>query len=148
MNPALLAALITLVGGALLALQAPTNATLARAAGSPVNAALISFLVGTIGLLAAALALRSRPDLEAVRGLPWWAWLGGLYGAVLVAATAYAAPKIGVTAMLALVVFGQFAMAVALDHAGAMGLQQRPINAGKLAGLALMAAGVLLVRRV
>ena len=147
MNQAGFAAFTMLAGGAFLALQAPTNAMLARGVGSPVNAALISFLVGTAGLTIAAVLLQVRPEAGAVRALPWWAWLGGLYGAVLVAATAFAAPKIGVAAALTLVVAGQFVMALALDHFGAMGLVARPVNLAKVLGLVLIAAGVLLVRR-
>ena len=147
MNQAGFAAFTMLAGGAFLALQAPTNAMLARGVGSPVNAALISFLVGTAGLTIAAVLLQVRPEAGAVRALPWWAWLGGLYGAVLVAATAFAAPKIGVAAALTLVVAGQFVMALALDHFGAMGLVVRPVNLPKVLGLVLIAAGVLLVRR-
>jgi transporter family-2 protein len=148
MNQASVAAVAMLAGGAFLALQAPTNAMLARGVGSPVNAALISFLVGSAGLAVAAVLLQVRPDAGAVRALPWWAWLGGLYGAVLVAAMAFAAPKIGVAAALTLLVAGQFVMALALDHFGAMGLVPRPVSPTKVLGLVLIAAGVLLVRRV
>ena len=147
MNQAVFAAGAMFAGGAFLALQAPTNAMLARGVGSPVNAALVSFLVGSVGLLVAAALLQVRPDAQAARALPWWAWLGGLYGAVLVAATAFATPKIGVTSALTLVVAGQFAAAVALDHFGAMGLSARPVSLVRVGGLVLIAAGVLLVRR-
>jgi transporter family-2 protein len=145
-NQALVAAAVMLAGGAFLALQAPTNAMLARGVGSPVNAALVSFVVGSIGLAVVAAALQARPEAAAVRTLPWWAWIGGLYGAVLVAGTAYAAPRIGVTSALTLVVGGQFVMAVALDHFGAMGLEARPAGLVRIAGLVLIAGGVFLVR--
>jgi transporter family-2 protein len=147
LNQAVFAATAMLAGGAFLALQAPTNAMLARGLGSPVNAALVSFVVGSVALVVVAAALNARPDMASVKGLPWWAWLGGLYGAVLVAGAAYAAPKIGVTSALTLVVAGQFFVAVALDHYGAMGLSQRPVNLSKIAGLLLVAGGVFLVRR-
>ena len=42
--------LLVLAAGGLIALQAPTNALLAKAGGSPVLAALISFAVGTVAL--------------------------------------------------------------------------------------------------
>ena len=52
MNPALLLPiLLVLIAGGLVALQAPTNVMLAKAGGSPVLAALISFSVGTVALL-------------------------------------------------------------------------------------------------
>jgi transporter family-2 protein len=136
-----------LLGGAFLALQAPTNAMLARGVGSPINAAMISFLVGSVGLIAATLLLRAKPDLAATRALPWWVWLGGLYGAVLVAATAFAAPRIGVASALTLGVAAQLVVAVGLDHFGAMGLKVRPVDLTKIAGLALVAVGVVLVRK-
>ena len=147
MNPSVFPAVAMLAGGAFLALQAPTNAYLARSVGSPVNAALVSFAVGTLALLLAAALLGARPDPAQMRAAPWWAWLGGLYGAVLVAAIAYAAPRLGVAPALTLVVAGQFVVAVALDHFGALGLAARPVTLSKLAGLGLIAAGVLLVRR-
>jgi transporter family-2 protein len=146
-NQALFAAVAMLAAGAFMALQAPTNATLAQAVRSPVNAALVSFLVGSVALLVAAAALQTRPDPAAVRALPWWAWLGGAYGAVVVAAAAFATPKIGVTTTITLLVAGQFFVAVALDHFGAFGLAPRPVSLARIAGLALIGAGVFLVRR-
>ena len=147
MNQALFAAVAMLIAGAFMALQAPTNAVLARGVGSPVNAALVSFLVGSVTLIAAAAALQVRPDAVAVKGLPWWAWLGGAYGAVVVAAAAFATPKIGVTTTITLLVAGQFFIAVTLDHFGAFGLDPRPVSWMRLLGLALIGGGVFLVRR-
>jgi transporter family-2 protein len=146
-NPAAVALVVMLVGGAMLSLQAPTNAFLGRAVGSPVNAALVSFVVGTLGLAVAALTLRARPDVVAARSLPWWAWLGGLYGAFLVAATAYAAPRIGLASALTVMIAAQLAAALTLDHFGLLGLPARPVDAVKIAGVALVAAGVVLVRK-
>ncbi|HEX4932827.1 MAG TPA: DMT family transporter, partial [Gemmatimonadaceae bacterium] len=90
-----LALLLVVVMGVLLSVQAPINATLARALQSSVSAALVSFVVGTVALAGVTLAARVPPDAAAVRALPWWAWIGGLCGAVFVAGAAYAAPKVG-----------------------------------------------------
>jgi transporter family-2 protein len=147
MNPAVVAVAVMLIGGGLLALQAPTNAFLGRAVGSPVNAALVSFLVGTVGLAVVALAMRARPDAAAVRALPWWTWLGGLYGAFLVAGVAYAAPKIGVAPALTVMIAAQLVVALTLDHFGLLGLPARPVDLVKIAGVALVAVGVVLVRK-
>jgi len=139
--------LLVFIAGALVALQAPTNAMLAKAGGSPILAALISFMVGTAGLTVAWLGSGNRPGSAAFAGLPWYAWLGGLYGAVFVAVAAYAAPKIGVAALITIGIAGQIAMALWLDHVGAMGLPREPINWGRLLGALLVVAGVVLVRR-
>ena len=140
--------LLILFAGALTALQAPTNAMLARAADSPVSAALISFLVGTLALAAIVLAFAPRPDPAALRALPWYAWLGGLYGAVFVSVAAFGAPRIGVGLLLTLLIAGQLAAAVLLDHFGAMGLPRQPIGLSRIAGLLLIVAGVVLIRKV
>jgi transporter family-2 protein len=128
-------------------LQAPTNALLARAAGSPVNAALISFSVGTFALVGLAWALGVRPQPGALRELPAYAWLGGLYGAFFVTVAAFAAPRLGVALLITISVGGQLAMALALDHYGAFGIPRQEISWTRLSGILFVLAGVLLVRR-
>lgn len=147
MNSFWLAASIILVSGVLTAMQAPTNAKLAAAVGSPINAALVSFAVGSVALVLVALVLRSKPDLAAVKALPWYAWIGGLYGAVFVAAAAYAAPRIGVASTLTLLIAGQLIAAIVIDQIGGFGVPVRTISPARLAGVVLVIAGVLLVRR-
>lgn len=148
MNPAAaIPILIVFIAGGMLALQAPTNAILARAGGSAVLAALISFAVGTAALLVAWLASGHRPAAAPFANVPWYAWLGGLYGAFFVAVAAYAAPRIGLASLITIGIAGQIAMALLLDHVGALGLPRDPISLGRIAGAALVVAGVVLVRR-
>lgn len=148
MTPAvLIPILLVFIAGGLVALQAPTNSMLAKAGGSPVLAALISFAVGTTALLVAWLASGNRPGTSAFAGLPWYAWIGGLYGAVFVAVAAYAAPRIGLATLITVGIAGQVAMALWMDHVGALGLPREPVNFGRSAGALLVLAGVILVRR-
>ena len=148
MNPAnLIPVLLVLFAGGMIALQAPTNAMLAKAGGSPVIAALISFAVGTAVLVVVALCSGQRPRPAAFAGLPAYAWFGGAYGAAYVAVAAYAAPRIGLASLITLGIAGQIAMALWLDHVGALGLPREPVNLGRLLGAALVVAGVVLVRR-
>ena len=139
---------LMLVAGVLIAVQGPLNSVLGRAAGSPVNAALISFSIGTLALSIVAFSLRALPDLTAARALPWWAWLGGLCGAVFVTAAAYAAPRIGVATMLTIALASQLVTAVALDHVGAFGITRHPVSWGRAIGMLLVMAGVVVVRRM
>lgn len=148
MNPVLLFSLLgALLSGGLIALQAPTNAMLARGLGSPVNAAFVSFAVGCAALLAVAFALGARPAAGAVRGLPWYAWTGGLYGAVFVALAAFAVPRTGVTVFLTVAIAGQLVMALLLDRLGAFGVPRVEVSAVRLAGIAMVLGGAFLVRR-
>lgn len=147
MNPTALAIIAVVIGGAATALQAPTNAKMMTAVGSPVNAAFVSFAVGTAALGILAVILQTRPDLAASRALPWYAWIGGLYGAVFVVAAAWGVPRLGVATTIILMVAGQLLLSVLLDHFGAMGMPKQPISWGRVAGIGLVVAGVLMVRR-
>lgn len=147
MNPMLLSMIAVVIAGGATALQAPTNAKMMTAVGSPVNAAFVSFAVGTAALGILAMVLQARPDMVAARNLPWYAWIGGLYGAVFVVAAAWGVPRLGVALTITLMVAGQLLIGLILDHFGAFGSPQSPISLGRLAGVALVIGGVLMVRR-
>lgn len=147
MNTNSLSIATVLLGGVLIAIQGPINATLGRALGSSVNASLVSFLVGTIALMLIALALHATPNAAAARALPWWAWLGGLCGAVFVTAATFAAPRLGVATMLTLAIASQLIAAIALDHTGAFGLARHSASVGRVFGVVLVIAGAIIVRK-
>ena len=139
--------LLALVAGILIAVQAPTNAILAKASGSPVVAAFISFFVGTVALGAIVAASSGRVFAPELRDVPWYAWVGGLYGAVFVAVAAFAAPRIGIGVLLTAAIAGQLLAALVLDHYGFFGLPRQPVNLTRIAGVTLVLAGAMLVRR-
>lgn len=147
MNPNLFSIVLIILAGGATALQAPTNAKLMTAVGSPVNAAFVSFAVGTAVLGLMAVLFQTRPDMVAARSLPWYAWVGGLYGVVFVIAATWGVPRLGVALTITLMVAGQLLISLILDHFGAFGAPQQPINLGRLAGVALVIGGVLMVRR-
>lgn len=147
MNPALISMIAIVLAGGATALQAPTNARLMTAVGSPVNAAFISFAVGTAALGVLALMFQSRPDWAAARGLPWYAWIGGLYGVIFVVAATWGVPRLGVALTITLMVAGQLLISLILDHFGAFGAPRHPINWGRIGGVVLVIAGVVMVRR-
>jgi len=135
------------IAGAFLPLQAGINGQMARQLGSALSAALVSFAVGTLALLCIVLAQRALPNTEAFRNLSWWHLSGGLLGAFFIATAAFAAPRTGALLFMVLVLAGQLAMALMLDHFGWAGFRQAPVSLGKLAGLALIVGGVWLIQR-
>jgi bacterial/archaeal transporter family-2 protein len=144
----ILYALLPLVGGALIAAQAPVNARLRVLLTSPVGSAFISFLIGTAALLVALLVVGEPGRLGALGGGPWWAYLGGLFGAVFVFATLVAAPRVGVTATFVSVIVGQVVMSALIDRFGWFGLKAIPVTPERVAAIGLLAVSlVLLVRR-
>lgn len=142
----LLPVILTLLAGIGVAVQPPTNAALARVSGSVLLAATISLAVGTAVLAGIWLAI-DRTPMAAVRTASPWLWLGGLYGAYFVAAVTFAAPRLGLSSMLTLVVASQLVTALLLDHYGLLGLSRDPASPARIAGVALVIVGVVLVRR-
>ena len=136
-----------LAAGAMLPFQAGANAQLASWLGSPVRASLVSFAVGTLVLLALTLvAFRQWPAGERLAGAPWWVWVGGLLGAFYVLGSVVTAPHLGAVTLVAVVLAGQSISSLLVDHFGWVGFDERPVSLGRLAGIALLAGGVLLVR--
>lgn len=140
--------LAAVVCGALLSTQPALNAMLGRAIGSPYGAVLVSILVAFLGSLAMATAF-GRGDLSrsSLASVPWWAFLGGLIGTVFVLGGILVAPVIGALAFFICLIAGQLLGATLADHLGAFGLEVRPITLQRLAGLALVLAGALIVQR-
>ena len=147
MNVATLPLLLALVAGFFMAVQAPTNAILGKASGSPVVAAFISFLVGTVALGAVVAGSGGRLFAPELKSVPWQAWLGGFYGAFFVAIAAFGAPRIGVGPLLTAAIAGQLVGAVLLDHYGLLGLSRQPVSIERVAGVILVLLGAWLVRR-
>lgn len=147
MNGSLLSLLLAVIGGALLAVQAPTNAILGKASGSPIVAAFLSFLIGTLALGAASAATSGKLFDPGLKQVPWYAWMGGFYGAFFVAAAAFGAPRVGLGVFLTAAIAGQLAAALVLDHYGLLGLARHSITATRAMGFALVLIGVALVRR-
>lgn len=139
-------ALIALVAGACLPLQVGINNTLRAGIGTPILAALISFVVGAIGLLVYALLMRSPfPSVSTLAALPAWNLLGGLLGAFYVAVSIIAAPKLGAANLVGITVAAQLITSLVLDHYGAVGFTQHSISLWRIIGALMLAGGAVLV---
>lgn len=132
--------------GCLVGMQAPINSRLGKAIGS-IQAATFSFLVGTAALVLLALALRGGLGFSHVAQAPWWALVGGLLGAVYVSVALLAVRKLGASGLSAVVITGQLAISVVIDRFGLLGVARQHVGVQRVLGLALLAAGVLLVVR-
>lgn len=140
---------LAFAAGLVLTVQVGVNSTLRTSLGSPVMAALTSFVVGLVGLaLFLVLTRASLPTKAALSAVPLWAWAGGLLGAFYVASTIIVGPRLGAAALLALSVLGQLLASLVVDHYGWLGFPQHSISIARLLGAVLLFAGVLLIVRV
>ena len=141
--------LLAVAAGATAPTQAGINAQLQGSwAQTPVFASLISFVVGTATLALYVAATRTPvPALGAIGQASWWQWTGGMLGAFFVTMTVLLAYKLGATTLFSLLVAGQLAASLVIEHYGLLGYQVHPVNWQRLAGVVLVVAGVVLVRR-
>ncbi|HEY3337790.1 MAG TPA: DMT family transporter [Propionicimonas sp.] len=135
---------VAVLAGSLGAIQTAVNGRLGQAMGSALAAALVSFLVGTAGLLVVNVV--SRPRVQRSGAIPWWLFSGGLLGAAFVLVNAFNAPVLGTSLAVSIVLLGQVAAGLVLDHRGWLGVRPRPITIWRLLGAAIVLAGVALVR--
>lgn len=136
----------SLLVGACSASQAGINSQLRLALHSPIQAAFISFLVGTV-LLGMIALLQGAPWFTpgTVANLPWWAWLGGFLGAFNVTLSVYLAPKLGALTLAITIICGQVLASLILDHNGWLGYPEIGLSLPRLLGAALIVAGVFFV---
>jgi transporter family-2 protein len=136
---------LALAAGVVLVVQVGVNAMLRSGLGSPVAAALMSFLVGSAALAALLLVIRGWPGRAQLLAVPGWGWSGGVLGAFYVVCTIIVGPKLGAAALLALVIFGQLVTSLLVDHFGWLGFPQHPLTLMRLLGATLLFGGVLLI---
>lgn len=117
---------------------------MARAAGGLLAAACVSFAIGLAGCLLLAGLMGEWPRPSGLSQAPWFAYLGGFIGVLYLLATTLSVPQIGVLSVLITVILGQMAAALVLDHFGAFGLTLREISWQRLAGVGLVALGLVL----
>ncbi|MFE1597670.1 DMT family transporter [Methylobacterium sp. ID0610] len=132
--------------GALQAVGVVLNAQLRGALVNPWLAAAVSFLpivfVFLTIFLLRPVPLPSRQDLA---GMPWWASLGGLAGAVAVFGGLLLVDRVGAGAFNGLLITANLMTSLALDHFGWMGMPVCRAGPHRLVGAALMAAGIALI---
>nr|WP_199064150.1 DMT family transporter [Chromobacterium sp. ASV5] len=114
--------------------------------GSALQAALVSFGVGCLALaFACAVTGQKWSQLAQLGRAEWWMLLGGALGAGFVFGTTLLAPRLGVAAMLSLIIAGQVCASLLFDRFGWLAMPLRDVGAPRLLGAALVIAGVLLV---
>lgn len=141
-------ALLAVGAGACIALQAAANGNFRKNLGdNPLFAASFSILGTFLTATVAMLVLRpSVPSAATLRETPWWNWIGGPLGALIVLAGAALTARLGAALFIALVVGGQLLCSLVLDHFALAGLNEQPVTAGRVFGALLVVAGVLCIK--
>ncbi|POU03882.1 hypothetical protein C3369_00495 [Escherichia sp. ESNIH1] len=126
----LLMIILSVVGGALLSVQAAINGQL----GSKVGVFRSAFLTFSVGALITALLIFFFETKHAVTLLevPKWQLLGALMGVPYIVIMVLAVQRIGTAVATVAVIFGQLAMSMLIDNFGWLHNEAIPFSATRL----------------
>jgi len=106
-----------------------------------------TLLTATLTATALVVVRHSLDGYGAAFRAPTWLWIGGLMGAFIVFTITVAAPRIGTTATIGLLIAGQLGMGAVIDRFGLFGGEKIPLHAPRIIGIVLLAAGAALSLR-
>ena len=141
----LVTVLIGILGGVAVGMQGPIAAQMGQRVGSAAS----SFVVHVSGafLSGALLLISGGENIQNWRSLSWYMLGSGLFGVVLYLTINHTMPRLGATTALALIIIGQLAMGILIDHFGLFGTAVRQLDVWRVAGLVLLMAGGYFVIR-
>lgn len=124
--------------------QTAINAQLQIRLNSAFAATMVAFLIGTIVLFLINIPVLGSM-VTGLAGIPWYAWLGGVFGFAALTSFVILFPKIGSIQTVLLPILGQIAMSMIIDSTGLFGAEVKPMNPMRIAGTLVAVAGVFMV---
>ena len=142
--------ILALLSGFCLAIQPAVNGHLGIGISSGIQAALISFLIGTILLIAINVILKQMTSLKMAfqKKAPWWFYMGGFLGALYVFFALVITPEIGTGAFVIFVLIGQMIVSLLIDNYGLLRSRVRKVSMIQIIGLIVMLIGAGIVKLI
>jgi transporter family-2 protein len=139
--------ILAVAAGISLVVQQALNTNLRTALSSAAWSGFMSYLLGVLCMAVLAFLLRDPvPSTAVAARIPWFAWTGGLFGAIFIGLGIFLVPQLGAATFFALLIAGQMFGSIAFDHFGVLGVPVHPVSAVRIAGAALLVGGVVLIR--
>ena len=145
MNTTVIYAIVMLLAGLGIPVMAALNGSLGARLESPALAAAILFVVGLTVAVTYLLTTAGMPSTLITPDTPWYFYLGGFFVMFYILSITWVAPRFGVANAVSFVLLGQLVAMSVIDHYGLFGSKQFDISYQRIAGLVLMAVGVLTV---
>lgn len=144
----IISVLVGILGGISAGLQAPLTGIMGQKVGE-LGSVLFTYCLGAIVILVIALGgmATGTVDLSPWRTIPWWAFLAGPVGLIIIGSVAFVIPRVGATGGTMLFLFGWLVFSSIIDHFGWFDLPVRQFDITRLAGtLTLLVGGWLILR--
>ncbi|HPF52660.1 MAG TPA: DMT family transporter [Draconibacterium sp.] len=149
MNQNFFIVLFALIGGIFLSAQGGLNSQLGASLKNPLLATLVAYLFSTLfaGILV-LFSLKNIPTVQQVKAIPTYLWFTGAILSVLgISLYYYTIPKLGISTMISIGLFGQMLFSVIAGHFAWFGLPKEPVDLKRLAGVTAMVLGVFLINK-
>ena len=137
---------LSLLAGALLAVQAGANTQLSKATGSAFAATTIQVVIAGTLLVIVAAVTGTVFAFGSLPAVPWWHAIGGIATAIYVASTILLFPRLGAVVTVGLFIAGQMFASLALDAFGVLGVpRQTPEIAAMIGTFAVLVGAAAIV---
>lgn len=140
--------LAAVLSGCLSAVVGAILASLGQVIGSAIQATTVLFAIAT-GVMIVYCCLGGsivKTRKAFTTSAPWWMWMGGILGAVIVYGNAWLIPLIGVSAFMMALLIGQLLLSLLMERQGWLGAPKKHISWTQYAGIIIMLAGVFLIK--
>ncbi len=140
--------LAAVLSGCLSAVVGAILASLGQVIGSAIQATTVLFAIATMVMIVfcclngSVIKIRNAFTTNA----PWWIWMGGILGAIIVYGNAWLIPLIGVSVFMMALLIGQLLLSLLMEKHGWLGAPKKHISWTQFAGILIMLAGVFLIK--
>lgn len=136
---------IAALAGIIMAVQGSLNSALGKVIGLW-EATFVVHLVGLLVVVVLLFLCRIGDGcLANLPQAPWYTYLGGILGVLIVYGVVRTMPVIGVAPATTAIIVGQVFTAGLIDHFGLFGMQKIPFSIWNVLGTVLMAGGAWLI---
>ncbi len=137
--------LVSIIGGFAAGLQASFTGLMGQRVGE-LGSVAITYCGGAL-VIAVITILSGGGGLSAWRTIPWYAYLAGPLGLVIIGSLSYRVPRLGATAATTLFVVSWLFISVLIDQFGWLGVPVKTIEFGRIIGIIALLGGTFLVIR-
>jgi transporter family-2 protein len=130
--------------GVMLAVYLPVNSMAAHHLGSPITANILFFFVAFFSSIFILLVFGNYETLSNLKTLPFYMFLPGFVGALMILGTTFLIPKIGARKLFIMLISGQIMMGIIMSHFGALASPKDPVTLKKMIGVVIMLVGSVL----
>lgn len=140
--------LAAVLSGCLSAMVGAILASLGQVIGSAIQATTVLFAIATGVMIVFCCVNGSVIKVRKAftTNAPWWIWMGGILGAIIVYGNAWLIPMIGVSVFMMALLIGQLLLSLLMERHGWLGAPKKHISWTQFAGIFIMLAGIFLIK--